>query len=187
MLARIRQHIVAVDTQGSGLPSNVVDGPRAATFGSTRTFLRRPLVSSRPRRWQKNSSPLQPDVIVVQSTPYTAALQQQTRTIPIVFVHVSDPIGSGFATSLARPGGNLTGLLLFEGSIAGKWIGMLKEITPRLQRVAVLHNPDVSTFYPRAAEALAPSLSVEVVSNPVDRRTSSAPFNPLPTHQTADS
>jgi putative tryptophan/tyrosine transport system substrate-binding protein len=111
---------------------------------------------------------LQPDVIVVQSTPYTAALQQQTRTIPIVFVHVSDPIGSGFATSLARPGGNLTGLLLFEGSIAGKWIGMLKEITPRLQRVAVLHNPDVSTFYLRAAEALASSLSVEVVSNPVE-------------------
>jgi len=62
---------------------------------------------------------LQPDVIIVQSTPYTAALQQQTRTVPIVFVNVSDPIGSGFATSLARPGGNLTGLMLFEGSVAG--------------------------------------------------------------------
>jgi putative tryptophan/tyrosine transport system substrate-binding protein len=110
---------------------------------------------------------LQPDVIIVQSTPYTAALQQQTRTVPIVFVNVSDPIGSGFATSLARPGGNLTGLMLFEGSVAGKWIGMLKEITPRLQRVAVLHNPDTTTFYPRAAEALAPSLAVEVVSSPV--------------------
>jgi putative tryptophan/tyrosine transport system substrate-binding protein len=110
---------------------------------------------------------LQPDVIVVQTTPYTAALQQQTRTVPIVFVNVSDPVGSGFATSLARPGGNLTGLMLFEGSVAGKWIGMLKEITPRLQRVAVVHNPIV-TIYLRAIEALAPSFAVEVVSSPVE-------------------
>jgi putative tryptophan/tyrosine transport system substrate-binding protein len=111
---------------------------------------------------------LQPDVIVVQSTPYTAALQQQTHTVPIVFVNVSDPVGSGFAASLARPGGNLTGLMLFEGSVAGKWIGMLKEITPRLQRVAVIHNPTITTFYLRAAKALAPSLAVEVVSSPVE-------------------
>jgi putative ABC transport system substrate-binding protein len=110
---------------------------------------------------------LQPDVIVVQSTLCTTALQQQTRTVPIVFVNISDPIGSGFAASLARPGGNLTGLMQFEGSVAGKWIGMLKEITPRLQRVAVLHNPDTTTFYPRAAEALAPSLAAEVVSSAV--------------------
>jgi putative ABC transport system substrate-binding protein len=111
---------------------------------------------------------LQPDVIVVQATPYTAALQQQTGTVPIVFVHVADPIGSGFAANLARPGGNLTGLMLFEGSVTGKWIGMLKEITPRLQRVAVIHNPTITTFYSREAKALAPSLAVEVVSSPVE-------------------
>jgi putative tryptophan/tyrosine transport system substrate-binding protein len=133
------------------------------------THLLTPAFSSeQTQKVAKELIALQPDVIVVQSTPYTAALQQQTRTIPIVFVNVSDPIDSGFATSLARPGGNLTGLMLFEGSVAGKWIGMLKEITPRLQRVAVLHIPAVATFYPRAAEAVASSLAVEAVSSPVE-------------------
>ena len=127
-----------------------------------------PFSSEQADKAVKELIALQPDVIVAQTTPYTAALQQQTRTVPIVFVNVSDPIGSGFAASLARPGGNLTGLMLFEGSVAGKWIGMLKEITPRLQRVAIPHNPDFATFYPRAAEALAPSLAVEVVSSPVE-------------------
>src|SRR5262245_46475360 len=108
----------------------------------------------------------QPDVFVVQSTPFTTALQQHTRTVPIVFVSVSDPVGSGFVASLERPGGNLTGLMLFDDSVAGTWIGMLKQVTPRLQRVAVLHT-DTTTFYPRAAQALAPSLEVKVVSSTV--------------------
>jgi putative ABC transport system substrate-binding protein len=133
------------------------------------THLLMPVFSSeQAQKVAKEVIALQPDAIAVQTTPYTAALQQQTRTIPIVFVNVADPIGSGFAASLARPGGNLTGLMLFEGSVVGKWIGMLKEITPRLQRVAVLHNPDITTFYPRAAEALARALAVEVVSSPVE-------------------
>src|SRR5271165_2941138 len=75
---------------------------------------------------------LQPDVIFANTTPAAAALQRESRTVPIVFRGVSDPIGSGFIASLARPGGNLTGLLLLEASITGKWIGMLKEIAPRL-------------------------------------------------------
>src|SRR5436190_3901094 len=110
----------------------------------------------------------QPDVILVQSTPNTAALQRQTRTIPIVFTLVSDPIGSGFVASLARPGGNLTGLMLYEASVAGKWLTMLKEIAPQLSRAALVHNPKTSTFYLHAAEALAPSLGIELVPIPFE-------------------
>ncbi len=73
---------------------------------------------------------LKPDVILSHSTPVTAALQRESRTVPIVFVYVSDPIGSGFVAGLARPGGNLTGLLQYEESITGKWLGMLREVGP---------------------------------------------------------
>ena len=73
---------------------------------------------------------LQPDVILAHTVTVAAALQKESRTIPIVFVSLSDPIGSGFIDSLARPGGNLTGLTTFEPSIAGKWLSMLKEVTP---------------------------------------------------------
>jgi putative ABC transport system substrate-binding protein len=79
---------------------------------------------------------LQPDVIFAQSTPVTAALQRESRAIPVVFVEVSDPIGSGFIASLARPGGNLTGLLAYEAGITGKWLAMLKEVAPRTVRAA---------------------------------------------------
>jgi putative ABC transport system substrate-binding protein len=109
----------------------------------------------------------QPDVIFVDSTRYTAALQQQTRTIPIVFNGVADPIGSGFIASLARPGGNLTGLVLYEASVAGKWLAMLKEIAPHLTRVALVYNPR-NTLHLRTAEALAPSLAIEPVPSPVE-------------------
>ena len=74
----------------------------------------------------------QPDVIITQSTPATAAMQPETSTIPIVFAGVADPIGSGFVASLSRPDGNLTGLLQYEESITGKWLAMLKEIAPNL-------------------------------------------------------
>jgi putative ABC transport system substrate-binding protein len=124
--------------------------------------------SEQAQKVAKELIALQPDVIVVQSTPYTAAMQQQTRTVPIVFVAVSDPVGSGFVASLPRPGGNLTGLMLFEGSVTGKWLAMLKEIAPRLQRVALVHNPNITAFYLRAAETLARSLAIELVSSPVE-------------------
>jgi putative ABC transport system substrate-binding protein len=84
---------------------------------------------------------LDPEVILTVSTPVTAALQRETNAIPIVFVGVSDPIGSGFAANLARPGSNLTGIMLFEVGIAGKWLAMLKEIAPRLTRVALVAGP----------------------------------------------
>ena len=100
---------------------------------------------------------LQPDTIVALATAVTTALQRETRAIPIVFVGIPDPIASGFVASLARPGGNLTGLLLYEESIGGKWLAMLKEIAPQLVRVAVVANPKTnSSGYQQAAQARLP-------------------------------
>src|SRR5262249_38938551 len=101
---------------------------------------------------------LQPDVILTQSTPATAAMQQETRTIPIVFAGVADPIGSGFVASLSRPGGNLTGLLQYEEGIAGKWLARLKEIAPNLTRAALVANPRTAAFdyFLQSAKAVAP-------------------------------
>ena len=82
-------------------------------------------------------------VILAHTTPVTAALQRETRTIPIVFVNVSDPLGAGFIESLARPGGNLTGLLQHKAGIFGKWLAMPKVIAPRVARVALLANPNM--------------------------------------------
>ena len=84
---------------------------------------------------------LSPDVILANGNPVVAAVLQQTRTVPIVFVQVADPVGSGFIQSLARPGGNITGLTNFELSMAGKWLELLKEIAPTLTRVAVILHP----------------------------------------------
>jgi ABC-type uncharacterized transport system substrate-binding protein len=83
---------------------------------------------------------LQPDVILAHTTPITAALQRESRTIPIVFVAVPDPIGSGFVPSLPRPGGNITGVMLYEASVTGKWLAMLKEIAPGLERAAFIRR-----------------------------------------------
>jgi putative tryptophan/tyrosine transport system substrate-binding protein len=112
---------------------------------------------------------LQPDVILAQSTGAIAALRQETRAIPIVFAAVADPIGSGFVASLARPGGNLTGFMLFEASVTGKWLMMLKEIAPHLTRVALVVNPKTAPYYDyylRVAGAVAPSLGMELVFSP---------------------
>jgi putative tryptophan/tyrosine transport system substrate-binding protein len=114
---------------------------------------------------------LQPDVIFTQTTPLTAALQRESRTIPIVFAGPADPIGAGFVASLPRPGGNLTGIMLFEASVSGKWLEMLKEIAPRLERVAFMINPKTATyynFYLDAAESLSPSLGIKVVPSLVE-------------------
>jgi putative ABC transport system substrate-binding protein len=90
--------------------------------------------------------------------------------IPIVFVAVSDPIGSGFVASLARPGGNLTGVMQYEASITGKWLAMLKEIAPGLTRAALMANPKVTAYdyFLGAAEAMASSLAIELVPSPVE-------------------
>jgi putative ABC transport system substrate-binding protein len=113
---------------------------------------------------------LQPDLIVAHATPIVAALQRESRTIPIVFVNASDPVGSGFIASLARPGGNLTGLQMYEASIVGKWLSMLKEIAPHMTRAAFVANPKIITYpyFLRAAEPVARSLAIELVPSPVE-------------------
>jgi putative tryptophan/tyrosine transport system substrate-binding protein len=114
---------------------------------------------------------LQPDAIFAQATSVVAALQRETRTIPIVIVAIADPIGSGFIASLPRPGGNITGVMLYEASVSGKWLAMLKEIAPRLDRVALVTNPKTAPFYNyylRAAESLSPSLGIKLVPSLVE-------------------
>jgi putative ABC transport system substrate-binding protein len=117
---------------------------------------------------------LAPDVILVQSNPGLAALQQTTRTIPIVFVQVADPVGSGFVESLARPGGNTTGFTNIESSMGSKWLELLKEMKPHITRVLILLHPETAAnmAFWRAAEAVAPSLRVKLtmagVHNPAE-------------------
>ena len=113
---------------------------------------------------------LRPDVILAHSAQIAAALQRETRAIPIVFVNVNDPIGAGFVASVARPGGNLTGLLHYEEGISGKWLGLLKEIAPRLARAALVANPKnpVYDYFIRSANAAAASLAIELVRGPVE-------------------
>jgi putative ABC transport system substrate-binding protein len=105
----------------------------------------------RMRTLAKELVELQPDAILANSTPITAALQRETRTIPIVFAVASDPVGSGFVASLNRPGGNITGFSIAEPTLPGKWMQLLMEITPRLKRTAMMFNPDtapyVSSYY----------------------------------------
>src|SRR5499427_166402 len=113
---------------------------------------------------------LSPDVVVVQSTAPTAAFQRESRNIPIVFVLVGDPIGAGFIANLARPGGNLTGLTLYESSVAGKWVAMLKEIAPRVTRAAFIINPKTSSFahFAHDAETMAQSLAIELILSTIE-------------------
>ena len=103
---------------------------------------------------------LKPDVILAASTTNLEVLRQATSTVPVVFVQVSDPVAQGFVASLTKPGGNLTGFSLYEFSIGGKWLDLLKEVAPGLARVAVMFNPDTSPqskFFMRSVEAAAQS------------------------------
>jgi ABC-type uncharacterized transport system substrate-binding protein len=92
-------------------------------------------------QFSKELLTLHPSVILSNNTPTTAALLQQTRTVPIVFATVADPIGSGFVASLSQPGGNATGFVTTEASLGGKWVELLKDIAPRVSRIAILFNP----------------------------------------------
>ena len=109
---------------------------------------------------------LAPDVILAPGTTTVGPLMRVTRTVPIVFPIIADPVAGGFVDSLARPGGNATGFMLFEYSISGKWLELLKQIAPGVRRVAVLGDPDISTGPAQfgVIQAVAPSLRVEVSS-----------------------
>ena len=111
----------------------------------------------------------QPELIFSTNTPATATLLQQTRTIPIVFVQVTDPVGSGFIESIPRPGGNVTGFITMAPTMASKWLELLKEIAPRVKRVALLFNPATAPYfeyYLNPFKAAAPSFAVEAIAAP---------------------
>ena len=116
---------------------------------------------------------LAPDVILADGSPSVAALSQATRTVPIVFALVIDPVGAGYVKSLARPGGNVTGFMQFEYSVSGKWLELLKQIAPALTRAAVLRDPAITSGIGQFAviQAAAPLLGIDV--SPVNVREAS--------------
>jgi putative tryptophan/tyrosine transport system substrate-binding protein len=123
------------------------------------------------KRFAKELVALQPDLIVTSSTPATAATLQQTRTIPVIFVEVGDPIGSGFVTSLAQPGGNVTGFTPIVGSLGGKWVEVLRDIAPRVSRVTLVFNPPAAPFvkdYLNPFRTAAASHGAEAMVGPVN-------------------
>jgi len=131
---------------------------------------------------------LKPEVIVAHTTPSVIALSRETNTVPLVFVQVSDPIGTGFITNMAHPGGNITGFTNFESSMVGKWVEMLKEMAPGISRVAFLFNPQtapyVTRYYQGPLEASARALGIEPwaasVSSAVDIESAIAKFGREP-------
>jgi ABC transporter substrate binding protein len=158
-LAKLRQELERLRwSEGSNLHMDI----RFAPAGDQGSVLAKELVA------------LQPDVILAHTTPITAALQRESRTIPIVFAVVADPIGSGFIASLPQPGGNITGVSQYEASVTGKWLAMLKEIAPSLVRAGFVANPKTATYYGyflRAGEALASSLGIEPVPVLIENAT----------------
>jgi putative tryptophan/tyrosine transport system substrate-binding protein len=113
---------------------------------------------------------LNPDVLVSITTPATAALQSETKTVPIVFAVVSDPIGSGFVASFARPEGNITGFINIEASLSGKWLELLRQIAPSVSRVGLLFNPQTAPYaryYLDTFRSAAATLKVEPIDAPV--------------------
>jgi putative ABC transport system substrate-binding protein len=110
---------------------------------------------------------LKPDLIVGMTTPAVAALVQETKSIPIVFASIVDPVGRGFISNMARPGGNVTGILNFEFSMGGKWLETLKEVAPTVKRIAILFNPDAAPFAASFVEVIqvsAPSFAVAPIA-----------------------
>jgi putative tryptophan/tyrosine transport system substrate-binding protein len=130
------------------------------------------------QRFAKELVALEPDLILSHNTPTTAALLQQTRTIPIIFATVVDPVGSGFVASVPRPGGNVTGFIPFEGSMSSKWLELLKEIAPRVVRVAFLYNPATAPYaehFLNPFKTAAGSIGVEATAAPVRNRSELEP------------
>ncbi|HXQ49620.1 MAG TPA: ABC transporter substrate-binding protein [Stellaceae bacterium] len=124
----------------------------------------------RARSYAAELVALGPDVILAVSTTNLAAMRRATGKIPIVFLQVSDPVGQGFISSLAQPGGNITGFSPLDFTVAGKWVGLLKEVAPELARVSLMFRPESSPqsqFFMRSLEAAAPHFAVEALAAPV--------------------
>ena len=123
------------------------------------------------RRLAKELVQLGPDVIIGQSTPPARALGEETRTIPIVFIQVTDPVRAGFVATMARPGGNVTGFSMYEPAMGAKWLEVLKEIAPSVVRAALLFNPETApgrgAFFLSSIEGAAPSLAVKPIAIPI--------------------
>jgi putative ABC transport system substrate-binding protein len=123
------------------------------------------------REYAKELSDLNPDVIIADTTASGAALVRATHSIPIIFVSVTDPVGNGYVQNLARPGGNITGFTNFEFAMSGKWLEVLKDISPSIERVAVVFNPEVAAgrgaFFLESIKASAPSFAVKIFPAPV--------------------
>ncbi len=125
---------------------------------------------SRATAFAKKLVTLQPEVILSNTTPVTEALYRETKKVPLVFVNVSDPIGSGFVESLPRPGGNVTGFINLESSLVEKWLELLKEVAPRVTRVAVMFNPQTAPYveyYLKPLETAASKIDVKTFTAPV--------------------
>jgi putative tryptophan/tyrosine transport system substrate-binding protein len=139
---------------------------------------------SDPDRMQVHAADLArlaPDAVLAVTTLAVKAMHQETHTVPIVFVNVSDPVGSGFVAGLARPGGNITGFSNFEPLIGGKWVQLLKEIAPRVARVALMSNPEIepqTRVYSSAIEAAAASSATQLVAAPVHDSAEIEPPSP---------
>ena len=126
--------------------------------------------ADRMRVYARELVQLAPDVILSATTPALAAARQETGTVPIVFVNVSDPVGSGLVANLARPGGNITGFSNFEPLMGGKWVQLLKELAPRVTQIALMSNPEVepqTRSYASSIEAAAVSLAVKPIAAPI--------------------
>jgi putative ABC transport system substrate-binding protein len=124
----------------------------------------------RMRLFARELVQLNPEALVTISTPATAALQAETRTIPIVFAWVSDPVGSGFVSSLPHPGGNITGFLNIEASVVGKWLSLMREIAPQVSRIGFLYNPQTAPYaryYLDTFRAASLTLAIEAIDAPV--------------------
>jgi putative ABC transport system substrate-binding protein len=126
--------------------------------------------TERYRKYAEELIGLKPDVILASGSLSVAALQRITRNVPIVFANVVDPVGAGYVTSLARPGGNITGFASFENSIGGKWLELLKQIAPRVTRIAVIRDPTIASGIGQFAAIQAAALSPPVELSVIDPR-----------------
>jgi putative tryptophan/tyrosine transport system substrate-binding protein len=159
----------ADDPQGKARLAAFLDSLRQLGWTDGRNVridTRWPLGDAAFRRYAEELVALTPDIILASSSASVAALQRITRSVPIVFANVIDPVGAGFVASLAQPGGNITGFSVFEYSISGKWLGLLKELAPTLTRVAVLRDPALAAGIGQfaAIQAMAPPSAVELTT-----------------------